>query len=131
MHLRTQEPTHPRTLFTENRVTFFSVIITSYYVMAAENPFVYGEIVPAQAFVGRDVELQRLTTDLGSSQKVFLISPRRYGKSSLVRQACAALARQRIATLEFTVSSFSSYVAFLESMASRYLLLVKYSGASA
>ena len=59
--------------------------------MAADNPFVYGEIVPAAAFVGRDVELERLTTDLASGQKVFLISPRRYGKSSLVRQAAAAL----------------------------------------
>ena len=55
--------------------------------MAADNPFVYGEIVPAAAFVGRDVELERLTTDLASGQKVFLISPRRYGKSSLVHQA--------------------------------------------
>ena len=85
--------------------------------MAGDNPFVYGEIVPAAAFVGRDVELERLTTDLASGQKVFLISPRRYGKSSLVHQAAAALAKQRIATLEFTVSSFSSYVAFLEGYA--------------
>jgi hypothetical protein len=85
--------------------------------MAADNPFVYGEIVPAAAFVGRDLELERLTTDLESGQKVFLISPRRYGKSSLVHQAAAALARRRIATLEFTVSSFSSYVAFLEGYA--------------
>ncbi len=85
--------------------------------MAGDNPFVYGEIVPAAAFVGRDVELDRLTTDLASGQKVFLISPRRYGKSSLVHQAAAALAKRRIATLEFTVSSFSSYVAFLEGYA--------------
>ncbi|MCC7009991.1 MAG: ATP-binding protein [Acidobacteria bacterium] len=85
--------------------------------MAAENPFVYGEVVPAGAFVGRDAELDRLTADLASGQKVFLISPRRYGKSSLIRQACAALARRKVATLEFTVSSFSSYVAFLEGYA--------------
>jgi hypothetical protein len=82
--------------------------------VAASNPFVYGEIVPRSAFVGRKAELDRLIADLGDCQKVFLISPRRYGKSSLVRQAMAALARQRVATLEITVSSFSSYVAFLE-----------------
>jgi hypothetical protein len=85
--------------------------------MPAENPFVYGEIVPAAAFVDREAELARLVADLAGGQKVFLISPRRYGKSSLVRQACALLARQKIATLEFTVSSFSSYVAFLEGYA--------------
>ena len=82
--------------------------------MAHHNPFVYGEIVPASAFVGRGAELDRLTADLSDGQKIFLISPRRYGKSSLVRQALAVLARRRVATLEITVSSFSSYVAFLE-----------------
>jgi hypothetical protein len=82
-----------------------------------ENPFVYGEIVPARAFVGRGEEQARLGRDLAEGQKVFLISPRRYGKSSLVRQTFAALARRRVATLEFTVSSYSSYVAFLEAYA--------------
>jgi hypothetical protein len=78
------------------------------------NPFVYGEIVPSEAFVGRAAELQRLTEDLADGQKVFLISPRRYGKSSLVHHALRSLGRQGLATLEVTVSSFSSYVAFLE-----------------
>jgi hypothetical protein len=85
--------------------------------MAAANPFVYGEVVPASAFVGRAEERRRLAADLASAQKVFLISPRRYGKSSLIRHTFAALARQRIVTLEFTVSAFSSYVAFLEGYA--------------
>ena len=80
----------------------------------AENPFVYGEVVPKSAFVGRDVELGRLTADLADGQKIFLISPRRYGKSSLVAHALSRLARRRVLTLEITVSSFSSYVAFLE-----------------
>ena len=84
----------------------------------AENPFVYGEVVPAAAFVDRDVELDRLVADLAAGQKVFLISPRRYGKSSLIRQALAALARAAASlTVEVTVSSFSSYVAFLEGYA--------------
>jgi hypothetical protein len=81
------------------------------------NPFVYGEVVPADAFVGRDVELDRLIGDLGGGQKVFLISPRRYGKSSLVRQALTALARRNVLTIELTVSSYSSYLAFLEGYA--------------
>ena len=51
------------------------------------NPFVYGEIVPPASFVDREDELDRLTRDLLAGQKVFLISPRRYGKSSLVQQA--------------------------------------------
>jgi hypothetical protein len=81
------------------------------------NPFVYGEVVPAAAFVDRVAELDRLVADLAASQKVFLISPRRYGKSSLIRRALAAMARRGTLTVEVTVSSFSSYVAFLEGYA--------------
>jgi hypothetical protein len=85
--------------------------------MAMLNPFVYGEVVPAAAFVDREDELRRLTADLASGQKVFLISPRRYGKSSLVRRALEALDRQGALTVEVTVSSYSSYLAFLEGYA--------------
>jgi len=81
------------------------------------NPFVYGEVVPAAAFVDRIDELERLVADLGAAQKVFLISPRRYGKSSLIRRALAAMARKGAITVDVTVSSFSSYLAFLEGYA--------------
>jgi uncharacterized protein len=81
------------------------------------NPFVYGEIVPRDAFVGRDSELQRLVADLGDAQKVFLISPRRYGKSSLIRMAMEILGRRGALTVEVTISSYSSYLAFLEGYA--------------
>ena len=77
----------------------------------------YGEVVPAAAFVDRVVELDRLARDLAAGQKVFLISPRRYGKSSLIRHALAAMSRRGAITLDVTVSSFSSYVAFLEGYA--------------
>lgn len=82
-----------------------------------ENPFVYGEVVPPAAFVGRTGELKRLAGDLASGQKVFLISPRRYGKSSLIARALASLDRQGALSLQVTVSSYSSYVAFLEGYA--------------
>lgn len=82
-----------------------------------QNPFVYGEVVPASAFVDRIAELDRLVGDLAAGQKVFLISPRRYGKSSLVRHALSAMSRRGALTVEVTVSSFSSYVAFLEGYA--------------
>src|SRR5512139_484210 len=85
--------------------------------MAPTNPFVYGEVVPRSAFVDREAEIDRLTRDLVAGQKVFLISPRRYGKSSLVRQALAEARRQGALAVEITVSSYSSYVAFLEGYA--------------
>jgi hypothetical protein len=88
------------------------------------NPFVYGEVVPATSFVDRETELDRLAGDLVAGQKVFLISPRRYGKSSLVRQALRAAERGGALTVDVTVSSYSSYVAFLEGYA-RALLSVE------
>ena len=81
------------------------------------NPFIYGEIVPGEAFADREIELDRLVTDLAAGQKVFLISPRRYGKSSLVQRALRTLSRQGALTLDVTVSSYSSYLAFLEGYA--------------
>jgi uncharacterized protein len=82
-----------------------------------QNPFVYGEVVPGESFVDREAELDRLIGDLSAGQKVFLISPRRYGKSSLVHQALAALSRRGTLTAEVTVSSYSSYLSFLEGYA--------------
>jgi uncharacterized protein len=81
------------------------------------NPFVYGEIVTAAAFADREEERERLARDLASGQKIFLISPRRYGKSSLVRDVMRGLARQKILTVEVTVAASSSYIGFLESYA--------------
>ncbi|MDP1569989.1 MAG: hypothetical protein Q8L86_08295 [Vicinamibacterales bacterium] len=85
--------------------------------MAEENPFVYGEIAGAGAFANREAERDRLVRDLEAGQKVFLISPRRYGKSSLIRDVLDRLARQRVITVEVTVAASSSYVGFLEAYA--------------
>ena len=85
--------------------------------MAQDNPFVYGEIVSASAFADREQERARLGQGLAEGQKVFLISPRRYGKSSLVRDVLRSLARQRILTVEVTVAASSSYLGFLEAYA--------------
>ena len=85
--------------------------------MTSHNPFVYGEVVPVAAFADRVDELDRLVADLANAQKVFLVSPRRYGKSSLIRRALAALERRGAITLDVTVASYSSYLAFLEGFA--------------
>ncbi len=89
--------------------------------MAADNPFVYGEIVAAGAFADRDEEYHRLTEDLRAGQKIFLISPRRYGKSSLIRRSLDALAKERVLTVSVTVAGSSSYIGFLEAYAQALL----------
>src|SRR5258705_1043789 len=98
-------------------VTELDVIITYNSVMASVNPFIYGEVVTATAFADREHERERLGRDLAEGEKIFLISPRRYGKSSLIRGVMKTLAAQRILTVEVTVAASSSYVAFLEAYA--------------
>jgi len=86
-----------------------------------ENPFVFGEIIDDANFVNRTDELTQLVRDLGDGQKVFLLSPRRFGKSSLVALALLKLKKRHIHTVNLTVSSYSSYAQFLEKFAEKVL----------
>jgi hypothetical protein len=87
--------------------------------LVPENPFVFGEIVDDTNFVDRTEELAQLVRDLADGQKVFLLSPRRFGKSSLVSVAFLKLRKRHIRTVNLTVSSYSSYAQFLEKFAER------------
>jgi len=86
-----------------------------------ENPFVFGEIIDEPAFVDRTSELNQLVRDLADGQKVFLLSPRRFGKSSLVTLALLRLKKRHIHTVNITVSSYASYAQFLEKFAEKVL----------
>jgi hypothetical protein len=86
-----------------------------------ENPFVFGEIIDEPNFVNRTNELSQLVRDLAEGQKVFLLSPRRFGKSSLVALALLKLKKRHIHTVSLTVSSYSSYAQFLEKFAEKVL----------
>jgi hypothetical protein len=86
-----------------------------------ENPFVFGEIVKQRHFVDREKELQNLIRDLADGQKLFLLSPRRFGKSSLVSLALLKLEKRYLRTANITVSSYASYEQFLEKFAERVM----------
>ncbi|HEX4008072.1 MAG TPA: hypothetical protein VHX60_18000 [Acidobacteriaceae bacterium] len=86
-----------------------------------ENPFIFGEIVDEPYFVDRTTELAQLVRDLADGQKVFLLSPRRFGKSSLVALALLKLRKRHIRTVSITVSSYASYAQFLEKFAEKVL----------
>lgn len=48
-------------------------------------PFIYGELAQDENFIDRHEDRKRLKTFLGNGINVMLISPRRWGKSSLVK----------------------------------------------
>ena len=51
------------------------------------NPFKFGSIVKDDFFTDRRVELQYIKSMLNSENHLILISPRRFGKTSLVVKA--------------------------------------------
>lgn len=58
-----------------------------------ENPFKFGTLVDEPYFTDRTKELKYIVQFLHSENHLILISPRRYGKSSLVRKAVNQTAR--------------------------------------
>jgi hypothetical protein len=61
-----------------------------------QNPFRYGDVATGEHFTDRDAELAALQTDIRSGQNVVVLSPRRYGKTSLITEAIARLRREGV-----------------------------------
>ncbi|MBI5244539.1 MAG: hypothetical protein HY922_12805 [Elusimicrobia bacterium] len=80
------------------------------------NPFVFGEVVKDANFIDRKVELEAIVKDLSDGQKVFLIAPRRYGKTSLLLAAAEKLKAKgaRVVYLDlFKTASIEQFAAAL------------------
>ena len=60
-----------------------------------KNPFQYGGVVGGAAFCNRKRELDDLVRAMENSEKLFVYSERRLGKTSLIRSALNALAKDR------------------------------------
>lgn len=59
-----------------------------------EPPFRFGQVVAGDYFVGREAEIASLQSDLSTATNVVLISPRRFGKTSLVLHVLRDLERE-------------------------------------
>jgi hypothetical protein len=68
------------------------------------NPFHYGTPVEGDHFTGRHQELDALLSRLRNGVNVVLLSPRRYGKTSLIRATETRLARSRPAAAVIDVN---------------------------
>ena len=53
------------------------------------NPFKFGSVVSDDYFTDREVEYKRLSQIIASDNHVIMISPRRFGKTSLVNKVVA------------------------------------------
>ena len=86
--------------------------------MAPPNPFRYGTVATGSFFTDRRRELEELRADLRNAQNVVLISPRRYGKTSLVAAASARAKRDRVLVAYVDLFATPSKERFADALAS-------------
>lgn len=79
-----------------------------------QNPFIYGEVVTSSNFADREDELKELSRDLKDCEKIFLISPRRYGKTSLIINVLKRLKKTSIYTIYLDLYKATSLHTLLE-----------------
>lgn len=71
-----------------------------------ENPFKFGGIVKFPYFADREEELDELTREMNNMGKIFLISPRRYGKTCLLFNLMESLNRLGFATAYIDLNAY-------------------------
>lgn len=54
------------------------------------NPFKFGNVVEGEYFTNRKKEIKEIISEINAGQHIVLMSPRRYGKTSLVNEAMKA-----------------------------------------
>ncbi len=81
-----------------------------------DSPFVYGTIVSTNSFTNREVESAKLESNLLNGINTTIISPRRWGKSSLVEKVISDINKKdkRTKTIISDLFSVSGEEEFLE-----------------
>ncbi len=82
-----------------------------------ENPFKFGSIVEGDYFTDRVQEVEYIKRYIESPNHLVLISPRRFGKSSVVKKALSESGRQSITlNLQHTLSVNALAAALLKEL---------------
>jgi hypothetical protein len=72
------------------------------------NPFEFGRAMRADSIVDREEELRRLTDAVHNGERLFLIGPRRYGKTSLLNYMQSQLEREGLIVLKYDAEKFET-----------------------
>ena len=90
--------------------------------------FVYGVAVEGENFTGRAEETRRLKRDFENGQNVVLISPRRMGKTSLVRRVMSQVDTNKIAVVHLDIYDCRTEYEFYNKLATAVLKQVSGKG---
>lgn len=85
------------------------------------NPFKYGIVVSGNDFADRERELEELAAKLKETVRIFLIAPRRYGKTSLIKNVLKNLKQEGLLIVYLDLYWASSSREFLELYASNVM----------
>lgn len=83
--------------------------------------FVYGVAVPDYNFTGRKEETKRLMANFENGLNSILISPRRYGKTSLVDHVCRNLADKEVIIVRLDIFGCKTEYEFYNALAAAVL----------
>jgi uncharacterized protein len=83
------------------------------------SPFIYGNTVSTKSFTNREAEVEKLRNNLVNGINTMIISPRRWGKSSLVEKVISDINKKepKLKTVIIDLFSVSNEAEFLETFA--------------
>jgi uncharacterized protein len=80
-------------------------------------PFLFGKTVSEDAFTNRQADIKRLTTNLQNRINTILISPRRWGKSSLVKKVTEQISNRNTRVIMLDLLSIRNEEEFYKVLA--------------
>ena len=84
-------------------------------------PFVFGKTVSGEAFTDREADTAKLVSNFQFGVNTFIVSPRRWGKTSLVKKAKALAENESLKIVYLDVQQCRSEEEFCERFASAVL----------
>ena len=78
-----------------------------------ENPFKYGGVVRRPYFADRLSEIKELKREMKNLNQVFLVSPRRFGKTCLLLNLIESLKHEAIACTYIDLNAFPDIKSFV------------------
>ncbi len=82
-----------------------------------ESPFLFGKTVNADGFANRAKDIQRLKNNFTSQVNTIIISPRRWGKSSLVKKVAATVSGRQTKTVMIDMMGIRNEEGFYKALA--------------